>query len=147
MGRPRQTIYAELARNTGKRGYRPRKAQHLTDSRQISKARPRKFTGKTRAYIESKIRQDHSPQQIAGAMKNDPQWADQAVSHETIYLHVYADKTAGDELYTHLRQRRKKRKPKRDSPDKRGRILDRVGIAERPLQSKPASESGIGKQI
>ena len=132
LGRPRQTLHAEIRRNTGQRGYRPAQAQRLAEDRQAHKPRPLKMSASMLAYIESKIREEYSPEQIAGSMGEDEKCPGPAVSHETIYKHLYADKAAGGDLYTHLRRRHKKRKPHRDQPDRRGQIKNRVGIEERP---------------
>jgi|APSaa5957512622_1039677.scaffolds.fasta_scaffold77644_1 transposase, IS30 family len=132
LGRPRQTLYAELNRNTGQRGYRHQQAQRLADVRQAHKSPPMKMMPATVAYIEQKIRLEHSPEQIARTMEADEDYHGPPISYETMYKHIYADKAAGGDLYTHLRQRHKKRKPRRDQPDKRGRIKNRVGIEHRP---------------
>jgi len=132
LDRPPQTIYAELNRNTGQRGYRHGQAQRLAEARQQSKPRPLKMSATMLAYIEIKIHEEYSPEQIAGSMGGDEKCPGPPVSHETIYKHIYADKAAGGDLYTHLRRRHKKRKPRRDQPDRRGQIKNRVGIEERP---------------
>jgi transposase, IS30 family len=36
MGRHRSTIYRELERNAGRRGYRPQQAQRLADERRLA---------------------------------------------------------------------------------------------------------------
>ena len=136
LGRPKQTLYAELNRNTGKRGYRPRQAQHRADERQARTCRPTKRTARTLRYVNALIRRDFSPEQIADAMKLRARRLARLgvipLSHETIYQHIYADKAAGGTLHAHLRQRHKKRKPRRDQPDRRGQIKNRVGIDKRP---------------
>ena len=43
MGRHRSTIYRELDRNSGQRGYRPQQAQRLADERRLGSRRPRKM--------------------------------------------------------------------------------------------------------
>ena len=132
LGRPRQTLHAELNRNSGQRGYRHQQAQRLADERQRQKPHPLKMSAATIAYIEGKVRQEHSPEQIARTMEADEKYHGPPVSYETMYKHIYADKAAGGDLYTHLRWRRKKRKPRRDQPDRRGQIKNRVGIEHRP---------------
>jgi hypothetical protein len=39
------------------------------------------MTPETVDYIEARLRQEHSPEQIAERMKADPVWAGSAVSH------------------------------------------------------------------
>ena len=136
LGRPKQTLYAELSRNTGRRGYRPRQAQQLADARHASRPRHRKTTTQTLRYVSALIRRDFSPEQIADAMKRRKRRLKRLrvmpISHETIYQHIYVDKADGGTLHTHLRHRRKKRKPRRDQPDRRGQIRNRVSISKRP---------------
>ncbi len=132
LGRPRQTLYRELNRNSGQRGYRPAQAQRLAENRRSDTTKPLKMTPQAIAYIDEKIREEYSPEQIAKTMKTDEKYHGPAVSHETMYKHIYADKASGGDLYTHLRQRRKKRKPRRDQPDRRGQIRNRIGIEHRP---------------
>lgn len=76
----------------------------------------------------SLIERDWSPQQVAG-------WGSRfkhfAISHETIYRRIWADRRAGGSLYRHLRLklRRCRRYCVRRS---RGLIVGRVGIEHRP---------------
>jgi IS30 family transposase len=50
------------------------------------------------------IRQDWSPEQIAGRLKKD-HVVD--LHHETIYQYILADKRRGGDLYQHLRHQKK----------------------------------------
>ena len=63
------TISRELARNTGPRGYRPRQAHRRAMERRHRAAKAIKMTPETIAYIEQRLRREHSPEQIAGRMK------------------------------------------------------------------------------
>src|SRR3989339_308224 len=123
------TIKREIRRNSGQRGYRPKQAQELADAR-AAIVRTRKMTPEVIAHVESKLQEDHSPEQISGSM---PKALGVGVSHESIYRHVWRDKAAGGSLYTHLRigggQKRRKRYGKKDW---RGRIPGRIGIEKRP---------------
>jgi IS30 family transposase len=127
------TISRELARNAGLRGYRPKQAQQKALQRRFNARKAVKMTPETIEYIESKLAEQHSPEQIAERMKLDPGWHSPAVSHERIYQHIWQDKAGGGILYKHLRiggtrQRRKRR----NSRDMRGTIPNRVGIENRP---------------
>ena len=86
------TISRELARNTGLRGYRPKQAHHKTLQRRYTARKAVKMTPETVDYIESRLRQDHSPEQIAERMKVDPDREGPTVSHERIYQHIWQDK-------------------------------------------------------
>lgn len=127
------TISRELARNTGLRGYRPRQAHRLATKRRHCSAKAVKMTPETIAYIEQKIRVEHSPEQIAGRMKVDPSYQGPCVSHERIYQHLWQDKAQGGTLYQFLRIAGHKKKRKRyGKHDFRGIIPDRIGIEQRP---------------
>lgn len=127
------TISRELTRNTGLRGYRPKQAQQKALQRRGAARKAVKMTPQTIAYIEQKIHEQHSPEQIARRMKIDPDWQGPAVSHERIYQHIWQNKAAGGLLYKHLRiGGTKQRRKRRNSRDGRGIIKNRVGIEERP---------------
>ena len=97
------TVSRELSRNTGMRGYRPKQAQQKAFYRRFTACKAVKMTPKTIDYIESKLHEEHSPEQIAERMKLDPGWHGPVVSHERIYQHVWQDKPQGGTLYKHLR--------------------------------------------
>ena len=127
------TISRELTRNTGLRGYRPKQAQQRTLHRRFTARKAVKMTPETIDYIESKLTEQHSPEQIAERMKLDSQWHGPTVSHERIYQHIWQDKAQGGLLYKHLRiGGTKQRRKRRNSRDMRGTIKNRVGIQERP---------------
>lgn len=75
------------------------------------------------------LNQDWSPEQISGWLKANNQLA---VSHETIYQFIIRQQKNGGDLYTHLRQNRKKRRKRIKTKDRRGQIPDRVSIDQRP---------------
>jgi len=127
------TISRELARNTGLRGYRPKQAQQKTLHRRFTARKAVKMLPETIAYIESKLREQHSPEQIAERMKLDPEWHGPVVSHERIYQHIWQDKAHDGTLYRHLRiAGTRQRRKRRNSRDMRGTIPNRVGIEKRP---------------
>lgn len=127
------TISRELGRNTGLRGYRPKQAQQKALQRRFNACKAVKMTPETIAYIERKLAEDHSPEQIAERMKLDPGWHGPSVSHERIYQHIWQDKAGGGLLYKHLRiGGTKQRRKRRNSRDMRGTIKNRVGIEDRP---------------
>ena len=132
LGRSRTTLYNELNRNRGGRGYRPRQAQQFAEKRRAEKVQPLKMRPEVIAYLESKLQLQWSPEQIASTMKTDPYGPGLGVSPETIYRYVWDDKRAGGTLYTHLRHGLKKRRKRRGSKDLRGKIHNRVDIDQRP---------------
>ena len=122
----RSTICRELSRNTGERGYRPKQAHEKAMQRRV-KAKTRIGAGDWKV-VEEKLRQDWSPEQVSGWLKRQ---AGLRISHEWIYQHVLADKRAGGELYKHLRCHKKRRK-RYGSPERRGKLPNRISIEERP---------------
>jgi IS30 family transposase len=133
LGRHRSTIYREVRRNTGQRGYRPKQAHQQALQRRHQAGQAVKMTRETMSYIAEKIRWDYSPEQIAATMKADPDFSGWPVSHERIYQYLWQNKRDGGWLYKHLRiasgQKNRKRYGKRDS---RGKIPNRKGIEQRP---------------
>jgi len=125
LGVHKSTISRELQRNRGKRGYRPKRA-HQFALRRRKKARKR-ITADIWALVEEKLRQDWSPEQIAGRFREEGI----VISHEHIYQYVYADKRVGGDLWKHLRCQKKRRKRVGDY-DRRGKIPNRKSIDERP---------------
>jgi IS30 family transposase len=79
--------------------------------------------------IESKLRIEWSPEQISGWLFKDKQ---ESISHESIYLHVWANKKTGGDLYTYLRRQGKKYDKRRNGKSTRGQIKNRVSIDDRP---------------
>ena len=132
LGRSRSTLYNELNRNTGQRGYRPKQAQEFVEQRRAEKIQPLRMTPKVIAYIERQLQRQWSPEQIANVMKADPAGPDLVVSHETIYRYVWDEKRTGGTLYTQLRHGQKKYRKRRGSKDLRGKIRNRVDINQRP---------------
>jgi len=121
------TISREMARNRGGRGYRPKQAQHRTEERKLKHVTTR-IELQTWALIERQLRQDWSPEQVAGWLSLERHIQ---VSHERIYQYIYADKRVGGDLHQHLRCRKQRRK-RYGSYQRRGQIKGRVSIEARP---------------
>src|SRR5213080_478671 len=127
VGCHKSTISRELRRNRGQKGYRPYQADEMAFDRQCDAYRAR-IAGQTWQRVELLLRQEWSPQQIAGRLKLERQ---PTVSHECIYLYIYADKRRGGTLHSHLRSQKKQRK-RYSGYIRRGQIPNRVSIEERP---------------
>lgn len=121
------TISRELRRGRGRRGYRPKQAQEKARARLLRRYRPR-IAAATWHLVESLLRQQWSPEQIAGRLRREGR---ARLSHERIYQHVYADKAAGGTLHRHLRCRKVKRK-RYGRYSRRGQLPNRTGIEQRP---------------
>lgn len=85
------------------------------------------------AYVESKLRLEWSPEEIANRIRLDyPEDDQMRISHETIYRWVYLDGSVGGTLYQHLRRRHKKRRKQRRYGSGNRFKADRVSIQQRP---------------
>ena len=132
LGVHRSTVYRELSRNIGKRGYQYKQAGEQSESRrQAASKKNTKMTPETISLIEEKlVISQWSPEQISGWMKKKDHVS--AVSHETIYQHIWKDKRNGGLLYKELRHRGKKYNKRGKSNAGRGCIPNRVDIDKRP---------------
>ena len=136
------TICRELRRNRGQRGYRPRPAHQHALTRRQQKAQVTKMTPEVVERIEADLRQEWSPEQIAGRLAAQ---GGLQLSPERIYQHIRADRQAGGTLYRHLRHRQKKRKKRYGKPDARGQIKDQTRIDQRPTVVEEKSRIGDGE--
>lgn len=123
----KSTISRELRRNCGYKGYRPIQAQALAVGRRL-RSHPRRISEQTWLQVEWLVRQQWSPEQIAGRLKLERQ---PTVSHEWIYQHIYADRRSGGSLHRHLRSQKKQRKRYGGHP-RRPHIPNRISIEQRP---------------
>lgn len=132
LGVNSRTIDREFTRNSGNRGYRFKQAEEKSQQRRHRKTgRNVKMMPELIALIEEKLTQSQwSPEQIAGWLKREH--GRQVISHERIYQHIWADKKAGGTLYTHLRRRAKKYMKRINGKTRRGQIIGRIGIENRP---------------
>jgi IS30 family transposase len=131
IGASQGTVSRELARNKGKRGYRFKQASVFA-SRRCS-AGNRHVTALTPsliAIVESMlVGEQWRPEQIAGRLSRE---YGMAVSHASLYSHIWRNKRAGGTLYKHLRQGGKKRNKCNRNHSGRGMIPGRIDIKDRP---------------
>ncbi len=128
IGFSQSTISKELKRNRGQRNYRPKQAQtKALERRYLKHSRPRKLVGTLKEKVVSRLKQNHSPEQISGALRLEGVF----ISHETIYRFLALDKLGGGRLYRHLRINSKRRYKHRNKAS-REKIPNRVDISERP---------------
>jgi len=127
IGVHKSTISWEFGRNRGLRGYRPGQAHTLALDRRKNRY-PGRITDSDWETVDRLIRLDWSPEQISARLALED---GSKISHEWIYQHVYADKSADGDLYRHLRCRKRRRK-RYGSYDRRGQLKDRVSIDQRP---------------
>lgn len=127
----RSTIYRELARNEGKKGYRYKQAHKKSCKRhQKVNRRKLKMTGELLKIVESKLTLQCSPEQIAGWI--DKNHSHYSISHEAIYKYIWKDKGIGGGLFKHLRHCGKKYNKRVSGKAGRGCIPNRVDIDHRP---------------
>jgi len=127
MGRDRSTIYREIGRNTGGRGYRPKQAQHKAAERRLRCRRePKMSDPKLKSSVRRLLKKAWSPDQIAKWLRRKfPRNPEKHVSHQTIYVWIAQE---APELRRHLRRGGKRR----SGPEKRGQLVGCVSIKGRP---------------
>ena len=108
--------------------YNPEEAHIQAKLKHIKKPKRKAMTKQKEKYIRQKLKEDWSPEQIAGRMKKDTQYS---ISHETIYQFIYTNKSNGGMLYKHLRHRNKKYHNRSNSYKKRSIIPNKVSIEKR----------------
>jgi IS30 family transposase len=113
LGRDKSTISRELRRNAGCRGYRAKQACELACKRSESSRNASRLAPWVKEQASALLRLQWSPEQIAGKLP---------VSHESLYLHVYADKAHGGTLWKNLRCQKQKRKRYASGRVRRGQI-------------------------
>ena len=135
----KSTISREFRRNKGRRGWHPKQAQELRDERQKNCANAQRHSLLEWTEVERLIRQDMSPEQASQRLALE---GGLQISHESIYLHIYADKRRGGDLWRHLRCQKPRRKRYASGQERRGTIKNRVGIDERPVIVEQKSRIG-----
>jgi transposase, IS30 family len=131
VGKDKSVICRELQRNSDKRSgvYKADLASRKCLERHHKKHKKILFTDAVKSYVDVYITQDYSPEQISGISKKEAKFC---VSHERIYQYLWQDKKLGGELYKHLRTQGKRYRKRGASKDRRGQIVGRIDIDERP---------------
>jgi IS30 family transposase len=131
IGKDKSVISRELKRNSdGRTGeYKSDLAERKCRERHKRKRKSSKFTAPMQDRVETLLREDYSPEQVVGFLKQE---GTACVSHERIYQHIWADKKRGGNLYKHLRTKGKRYRKRGAAKDKRGTICNKVSIEERP---------------
>src|SRR6185369_11794535 len=102
LGRHRSTVGRELKRNAAPYdgGYRSARAHQRAHARRYRSRRNSHFGAVDMARVEELLREEWSPEQVSGHLARRRELA---ISHETIYRHVWRDLQAGGTLHLHLR--------------------------------------------
>jgi transposase, IS30 family len=127
MGRNRSTIYREIQRNTGGRGYRPKQAQRKAEERRLRcRRKPKMNDRKLRSLVSRLLKKAWSPDQISRRLRRKhPRNPKMRVSHQTIYTWIALE---APELRIHLRRHGKRR----SGPETRGQLIGCTSIEGRP---------------
>jgi IS30 family transposase len=133
VGRDKSTISRELRRNDGSRGYRPKQASELAVECSEQSRNAYTVAPWVKEQASALWRLQWSPEQVASRLP---------VSHETLYQHVYADKTQGGTLWKNLRCQKQKRKRYASGRDRRGQIPNRRPLSERPAHIEGRKQVG-----
>ena len=89
--------------------------------------------------IEPPLREEWSPEQVSGWLLETHGLE---LSHERIYQHIWDDKRAGGDLYTHLRRHGRKYQRRSNGKTSRGQIKNRISIDDRPAEVDAKSRIG-----
>ena len=141
VDKDKSVISREIKRNCDQRSgiYKAVLADKKTINRHKIKLKKCTLTVKVEAHILYYLNQDYSPEQMVGRAKLD-QIA--MVSTERIYQYIWENKRRGGLLFKHLRTKGKKYKKRGYLKDKRGLIVGRVDICERPSIVEKKSRLG-----
>ena len=142
------TVSQEVSRHGGRQRYRAADADLVAwDSARRPKRCLLARNLKLQRIVAVKLKQDWSPQQIAGWLRDQyPGNPELWVSHETIYrsLFVQARGALKQELIGHLRSKRRIRRS-RHATDRglgRGDIADAISIRQRPAEAEDRAVPG-----
>jgi transposase, IS30 family len=131
LGRHRSTIGREFRRNRRtSHGYDPYLAQGRAEIRRSWSRRNRRLTRPQWTVILQRLRQDWSPEQVAGWLRVTGQFR---VSTGTIYRYLGEDRLAGGELYRLLRHGGRRRRRYGSGAARAGR-----GQLGRCIRTRPA---------
>lgn len=146
MGRSPSTISREIERNTPPihRRYTPHIAQERYQVRKVkARQRPRLKNPKIVEYVTMKLKEDWSPELIAGKWNKTHKKL--KISHEAIYQYIYVSTDPGEigDLRPYLR-RKHKRRNRKYIPFKtsKTKIPERIGIEMRPRSVEDRKQYG-----
>ncbi|PIS40814.1 MAG: hypothetical protein COT26_01350 [Candidatus Kerfeldbacteria bacterium CG08_land_8_20_14_0_20_43_14] len=119
--------------------YLAERRKRNTNKRKLDKQRNKNL----KEFVENRILNDWSPEQIAGRLKETPpDNIDETISHESIYQYIYSGAEKYKHLYEHLRTARKQRQ-RRFSRKKQGnKLKNRISIHLRPDLIEKKKEYG-----
>jgi IS30 family transposase len=139
LGRHQGTIGREIDRGHTSSGYRARVGQNTAEAN-LKRPKPRHLHDRPvlLAEVVARLKQRHSPEQIAGRLRQDfPDDPEMWVSHETIYQALYVQPRGelAQLVKTALRTGRTQRKAQGRQTTGRGKLKDMINISERPAEA------------
>jgi transposase, IS30 family len=146
LGRSPSTVSRELARNTGRGGYRATTAHAFAYTR-ACRPKPSKLATNVelRRRVEEHLARRYSPEQIVGRLRrqfpDDPQMR---VAPETIYRSLYLQSRGAlrRDLTRCLRTGRAIRRPCRQPNKRKNRVPGMINITERPAEAEDRAVPG-----
>jgi len=98
---------------------------------------------KLKEFVDEKLADDWSPEQIAGTLKECPlENVYATISHESIYDYIYHHADKQKEFYKHLRTGRRIRQPAFSRKKREGIIKNKFSIHMRPVEIAEKKEYG-----
>lgn len=142
LGRHPSTLSRELKRNgtqIRETRYRANRAQLRCDERKkLSHQKMRLKSNEIIEYVVEKLRQDYTPEQIAGRIKIDKPGS--STNYESIYLFIYTERP---DLTVYLTRGKRKRQKRSIKQGKRlSKIPNRTMIDKRPTKINDRLEYG-----
>ena len=137
LKRDHRVIQREVDRNSGETcPYTAVVAQRLFEQRSRKKnvkKLEKEENIDLREYVIRMIKEDWSPDEIAGVLKNYPptELMGKTISHESIYQYIYEGNGRYEGLYPHLRKGRSKRRRQKGRKCKKESIPSKISIHQR----------------
>ena len=144
LGKHLSSVYREIRRNGTGNVYTGNEAQAAAVQRRLdNKPSPKLDNDALMDTITSLFKTDLSPDQISGRLEIlYPDQLEKQVSTSTIYTHLYRETAKDNALKVHFRQKHSKQHQRSGEKDRRGQILGRVSIDERPKIVEEKSRIG-----
>ena len=132
LKRHASTIRREILRNSSESGYAALQAHVMSSVRSIGSRNAARVPQMLWSRVEAFLGVQHSPEQISAYLP---------ISHESIYQHIYRDRSC--KLRSHLRcQKRKRRRYAGNRSHSSAPIANRRGIELRPASVELILKSG-----
>jgi IS30 family transposase len=144
LGKHPSSIYRELGRNRTGGVYTGNEAHQASVQRRLdNKPSPKLDDPALTREIMRLFKQDLSADQISGRLEVlYPEQREKQASPSTIYTCLYGETAKGPGLKEHFRQKQGKPRHRKGVKDRRGQIVGRVSIDERPKIGEEKSRVG-----